>query len=71
MTERPYTTLRRAHLNAVIWIELLPKEAQIDAKMALEKLVDTAEREIDRAFFEGQDFNRNCRRAEEFAEAKA
>jgi hypothetical protein len=49
---------------------LLPKEAQMDAKMALEKLTEIAEREIDRAFFEGQDFHRNCRRADEYAEAK-
>lgn len=59
--------LRRAKLSVSIWLDILPKEAQLDAKMALDRLIDAAEREIEQAFFAGQDLNRDCRKAGEFA----
>lgn len=67
MGDQVKSPLRRAKLSVVIWLDILPKDAQLDAKMALDKLVDLAEREIEQAYFEGQDLNRNCRRAGEFA----
>jgi hypothetical protein len=64
--DKTNTAIRRAHLSALIWIDLIPEAAQIEAKMAIEKLASTAEAEIERAFFEGQDFYRNCRKVDEY-----
>jgi hypothetical protein len=70
MTDQTRTSLRRAHLGVTIWLDLLPKDAQLDAKMALDKLVVLAEREIEQAYHEGQDFDRSCRRVEEYRPAQ-
>ncbi len=59
--------LRRARLSVALWLDILPKDAQIDAQMALDRLVDLAEKEVEQAFHAGQDFNRDGRRASEAA----
>lgn len=70
MSDTVKSPLRRAKLSVSIWLDLLPKDARLDAKTALDKLIDLAEKEIEQAFFEGQDLNRACRSAGEFAQAQ-
>lgn len=67
MADAYKSPLRRAKLSVSIWLDVLPKDARLDAQMALDKLIDLAEKEIEQAFFAGQDLNRDCRRAGEFA----
>ncbi len=67
MGDQVKSPLRRARLSVIIWLDILPKDAQADAKMALDRLVDLAEKEIEQAYFAGQDLNRDVRRAAEYA----
>lgn len=67
MADTVKSPLRRAKLSVSIWLDILPKDARLDAAVALDKFLDLAEREIEQAFFAGQDLNRDCRRAAEFA----
>ncbi|MGY3527299.1 hypothetical protein [Bradyrhizobium sp. USDA 4452] len=63
--------LRRARIGVEIWLDLLPEEARLDAKIALDKLCQIAEREIDSAYSDGSNNNWNGRRAEETRKALA
>ena len=45
--------IKRARMAVDVWMELLPKEAKLDAEMALDKFCQVAEREIEQAYFDG------------------
>lgn len=53
-----HSPLRRARLSVWTWIDLLPPDAQPDAHMALDKLCEVAEREIEQAYFDGHNQRR-------------
>lgn len=45
--------LRRARLGLIPWLDLLDKDSKLDACMALDKLCQVAEREIEQAYIDG------------------
>lgn len=52
-----HSPIMRARIAVFRWIDALPKEAQPDAVMAVDKLVDVAGREIEQAYSDGYN---NC-----------
>lgn len=58
--------IQRAKIGVEIWLDLLPKDAKLDARMALEKLCEAADREIRQAYTDGDRHSRDGRRAGEY-----
>ncbi len=64
--------LHRAMIGVEVWLAHLPKDMTIDAKMALDNLVATAERQIDQAYRDGASNQlANTRALRMVADAKA
>lgn len=63
-----HSPVRRAKLGVMTWIDVLPKDAQTDAMMALDKLCEVAEREIEQAYFDGSNQRRDSAQARPFRE---
>jgi hypothetical protein len=57
--------LKRARIGVEIWLDLLPEDTKIDAKMALERLCEVAEKEIQQSYMDGDRHSRDGRRADE------
>lgn len=58
--------LRRAKFGVMTWIDLLPDDPKMEAMMALEKLCDVAERQIEQAYFDGNNNHQAVVRARPF-----
>ena len=50
--------LYRARMGLLTWLDLLPKDAQMSASMALDKFGEVAEREIEQPYFDGCNYYR-------------
>lgn len=61
-----HSPVRRARISVAVWIDVLPEDAQADAVMALDKLCDVAEREIEQAYFDGNNQHRDSVGARQF-----
>jgi hypothetical protein len=48
-----HSPVRRAKMEVSLWLEMLPKDAKLEAEMALDKLCQVAGREIEQAYFDG------------------
>lgn len=57
---------RRAKFGMMPWLEMLPKEAQLDAFMALDRLIAVAEKEIEQAYLDGHNNRSETVRSREF-----
>ncbi len=51
------------------WLDLLPKDVQIDVDMALSKLWEVMNREIEQAYFDGHNHHRDQELAAKYREA--
>jgi hypothetical protein len=45
--------VRRAKMEVSLWFEMLPKDAKVEAEMALDKLYQVACREVEQAYLDG------------------
>lgn len=63
--------IQRARSVVEAWFELLPKDAKLDAQLALDKLCQTAEREVEIAYSDGMSYSYDCRRVHKHMEALA
>lgn len=45
--------IKRARGSLIVWFDLLPEEARLDAVMALDSFCQTVEREVQQAYFDG------------------
>jgi hypothetical protein len=64
-----HSSLRRAKLGVLTWIDLLPKDAKMDAAMALDKLCSIAELEIEQSYFDGSNQRRDQQQASQIRAA--
>lgn len=64
-----HSPMRRAKLAVLTWLDLLPKEIRDDAIMALDKLCDVAEKDIEQAYFDGSNQRRDAAAALKVREA--
>lgn len=60
-----HSPLRRAQIGVRSWLDLLPKEVQSSAEMALDRLREVAEKEIEQAYFDGNNHRRDAQEANE------
>jgi hypothetical protein len=63
--------VRRAKLSVMTWLDLLPKDAQMDATMALDKLCDVAEAQIEQAYFDGSNNHMGAVQSRPFRQAQS
>jgi len=61
--------LNRARLGVVQWLESLPGEYKIDAMMALDKLCQIAEQQIEQAYFDGYNHRTGSERSRDLRKA--
>lgn len=47
------SALMRAKFGILPWLDALPKDARLDAEMALNRLIEVANREIEQAYMDG------------------
>lgn len=62
--------LMRARYAVMIWVDLLPKDAQLEASVAMDGLIQLAEREIEGAYRDGSASRSAAARAQKFIEAR-
>lgn len=60
--------LMRARYAVMIWVDLLPKDAQLEASMAMDCLIQLAEREIENAYRDGSASRSAAARAQKLKE---
>lgn len=48
-----HSALMRAKFGVSPWFDVLPKDAKVEAEMALDRLIEVANREIEQAYFDG------------------
>jgi len=58
--------LRRAKIGVSNWLGALPEGAKLDAEIALDKLIEVAEREIEQAYFDGNNHRAGAERMRPF-----
>lgn len=61
-----HSALRRARIGVVSWFDALPEDARMDACSALDHLIRVAEREIEQAYFDGNNHRADVERRRPF-----
>lgn len=61
--------LKRARMGLEQWIDLLPEDAQPAAGMAIDRLCEMAEREIEQAYYDGHKQRRDSEQIKALREA--